>query len=182
MVIWAYENPHVVKTKSLHSPKLCVWACFSSKHKLELFFFDGTVDQHVYTDLLRNHLVPQLHQKRVYRTALFQHDGAPPHYSLRARDFLSQHFTEERVIGRGYGVAWPPRSPDLSPLDYYLWGMLKARVYHQFTPRNLDELKQKIIQEFASISVEELHRSVQNMILRCELVLENDGSHFEHFF
>jgi len=25
-------------------------------------------------------------------------------------------------------VEWPPRSPDLSPLDYFLWGHLK-RVY-----------------------------------------------------
>jgi hypothetical protein len=26
-------------------------------------------------------------------------------------------------------TAWPPRSPDFSPLDFYLWGHLKILVY-----------------------------------------------------
>ena len=29
----------------------------------------------------------------------------------------------------GGAVAWPPRSPDLTPLDYYLWGHMKTLVY-----------------------------------------------------
>ena len=34
-----------------------------------------------------------------------------------------------RWLGRGGPVAWPPRSPDLTPLDYYLWGHMKTLVY-----------------------------------------------------
>ncbi|CAH2001904.1 unnamed protein product, partial [Acanthoscelides obtectus] len=38
-------------------------------------------------------------------------------------------FYSERWIGRGGPVAWPPRSPDLNPLDFFVWGFLKEKVY-----------------------------------------------------
>jgi len=30
---------------------------------------------------------------------------------------------------RGGRIAWPPRPPDLTPLDFYLWGYMKQKVY-----------------------------------------------------
>ena len=47
----------------------------------------------------------------------------------------------DRVISHGL---WPPRSPDLTPPDFYLWGKLKGSVYAH-NPRTTDELKQKIL-------------------------------------
>ena len=32
---------------------------------------------------------------------------------------------EDRIISRRADVVWPPRSCDLTPLDYYLWGGVK---------------------------------------------------------
>lgn len=32
-------------------------------------------------------------------------------------------------MGRGGPVSWPPQSPDLNTLDFYLWGHLKSVVY-----------------------------------------------------
>src|SRR5215469_8152841 len=58
----------------------------------------------------------------------FQHDGAPPHYTRHVRDYLNESFPN-RWLGRGGPVAWPPRSPDLTPLDYYLWSHMKTLVY-----------------------------------------------------
>ena len=43
-------------------------------------------------------------------------------------------------IGRHGPVEWPPRSPDLTALDFYLWGHLKAMV-HQVKIQNMDHLK-----------------------------------------
>jgi len=57
----------------------------------------------------------------------FQHDGAPPHYTNRVRELLNKLFPN-RWLGRGGPVAWPPRSPDLTPLDYCLWGHMKTLV------------------------------------------------------
>ncbi|KAJ4434499.1 hypothetical protein ANN_23061 [Periplaneta americana] len=47
------------------------------------------------------------------------------------------------LIGRGGPVPWPPISPDFTPLDFYLWGHLKAVVYS--TPvNNAEELLQRV--------------------------------------
>ena len=58
----------------------------------------------------------------------FQHDGAPPHYTIRVREFLNEIFPC-RWLGRGGPVARPPRSPDVVPMDYYLCGHMKTLVY-----------------------------------------------------
>ena len=42
-----------------------------------------------------------------------------------------------RWIGRGRPVPWSARSPDLTPLDYFLWGSMKSMVYD--TPVMSDE-------------------------------------------
>ncbi len=179
-VIWAYNNPHAILTKGLHSPKLCVWVGFTASYALEPFFYDTTVNQHNYAAMLINHVITQLRRRRKMRTVIFQHDGAPPHYALSVRDVLAQHFGENRVIGRGYGHPWPPRSPDLTPVDFYFWGTLKARVYHHFIPSDLNELKAKIRQEICAFSVAELGRSVLNLQRRCDLIIQENGGHIQH--
>ena len=35
---------------------------------------------------------------------------------------------DAKWIGRGGPVAWPPRSPDITSPDYFLWGFVKERV------------------------------------------------------
>jgi len=37
-------------------------------------------------------------------------------------------------------LKWPPRSSDLNPFDYFLWGYLKGHVYSPL-PKTLDDLK-----------------------------------------
>ena len=55
--------------------------------------------------------------------------GPPtPHYTRHVRDYLDESFPN-RWLGRGGPIAWPPRSPDLTHLDYYLWGHMKMLVY-----------------------------------------------------
>jgi len=58
----------------------------------------------------------------------FQHDGAPQRYTLHVRVYLNRSFPN-RLLGCGGPVSWPPRSPDLTPLDYHLWGHMKTLVY-----------------------------------------------------
>ncbi|EZA62612.1 hypothetical protein X777_10243, partial [Ooceraea biroi] len=44
------------------------------------------------------------------------------------RNILNESFPD-RWIGRGGRISWPARSPDLTPLDFFLWGHLKNEVY-----------------------------------------------------
>ena len=49
----------------------------------------------------------------------------------------------------------PPRSPDLTPPDFFLWGYLKSKVYVN-KPRTVAELKDNIREEIAAIPAEML--------------------------
>ena len=78
------------------------------------------------------------------------HDGAPPHFSRMARQFLNQHFAN-KWIGRGGRIAWPARSPDLNPLDFHLWEHLKSIVYAT-SIENAEILRNRIEQDFRHVA------------------------------
>ena len=59
---------------------------------------------------------------------LFQQDGATYHTAEATLDVLRPVF-EDRIISHRADVVWPPRSCDLTPLNYYLWGAVKDRCY-----------------------------------------------------
>ncbi|GBM53233.1 hypothetical protein AVEN_14249-1 [Araneus ventricosus] len=58
---------------------------------------------------------------------------------------------QQQVIGYGGCVEWPPGSPDLNPLDFFLWGYIKQRVYAT-SPLKLQELRNRITDACASVS------------------------------
>jgi hypothetical protein len=96
-----------------------------------------------------------------------------------AREWLDLHF-EGRWIGRRGPLEWPARSPDLTPPDFFLFGVLKDLVYKN-KPRNVDELKDTIRDKFADISVELCHKTCLSVVGRVRECLARDGQHFEHF-
>jgi len=84
-----------------------------------------------------------------------------------------------RWIGRGGIINWPARSPDLTPLDFFLWSTVKHYIYRERI-NNREELNEKIIEAFATITPEMLRNTQQNLIRRAQLCLQCDGGHFEH--
>ena len=80
--------------------------------------------------------LPEIEQLR------FMQDGAPPHFARSVRQWLDHAF-ESRWIGRGGLTEWPSRSPDKTPLDFYLWGHVKHLVLER-RPQNVEDLKQFI--------------------------------------
>ena len=54
----------------------------------------------------------------------FQQDGTTCHTAEVTLDVLRSIF-EDRIINRRADVIWPPRSCDLTQLDYNLWGAVK---------------------------------------------------------
>ena len=108
----------------------------------------------------------------------FQQDGAPPHWGLRVRQYLDQHFPNQ-WIGRDGPHVWPPRSPDLTPLDFFLWGYVKDRVYA--TPvRDVAHLVEKIRAEVGSVTFQMLANTWRELRKRLVLILERQGGHIEN--
>ena len=179
--IWSLNKPTNYLTRGLHPAKICVWFGFTSKFKLEPYFFDSTVNATNYLEMLQTHVVPQLAAKRKLRSTIFMQDGAPPHFANTVKDYLTSTFSPSRVIARGCEIPWPARSPDLNPLDFWFWGTIKARVFHTNAPSTLAELREKIKEECNKITPDELASSVSSLWRRVELLEKVEGGHFQQF-
>jgi len=75
----------------------------------------------------------------------------------RMMDILHERF-EGMVISRGGDMNWPPRSCDLTPLDFFLWGYLKSQVYTN-KPQTIDALKVNVTNAIEQIQPES-HRKL----------------------
>jgi hypothetical protein len=73
----------------------------------------------------------------------------------------------------------PPRSPDLTPLDYYLWGYVKSKVYEFPKATDVKGLKERIDHCLKEIPIEMLHSSLLNFKTCLQKTIDNDGSHIE---
>ncbi|PNF28849.1 hypothetical protein B7P43_G04437 [Cryptotermes secundus] len=130
--IWGLQNPHVTLERVRDSPKVNVFCAVSLTEVYGHFSFDeNTVTGVTYLRMLQNWLVLQMNEDS--GDYIFQQDGAPPHWHLIIRCFLNESLPQ-RWIGRmgNEDLAlqfWPPRSPDLTPCDFFLWGFVKDEVY-----------------------------------------------------
>jgi hypothetical protein len=82
------------------------------------FFSEKTVTGRSYLGMLELYTLPQFPPQTI-----LQQDGAPHHFCHLDREMAG------RWIGRGGPIAWPPTSPDLTPLDFFLWRYMKNIVY-----------------------------------------------------
>ncbi|GFV33443.1 uncharacterized protein TNCV_139171 [Trichonephila clavipes] len=87
----------------------------------------------------------------------FQQDGATCHTARATIDLLKDTFGDH-LISRFGPVNWPPRSCDLTPLDYFLWAMFKSVVYAD-KPQTLDHLEDNIRRVIADIRPQMLENS-----------------------
>jgi hypothetical protein len=74
---------------------------------------------------------------------------------------------------------WPPRSPDLTAPDFYLWGAAKSAVYRD-RPRTLNELKTAITEYIRNISQADLQKVFAIKIKRVQACTDARGHHFQH--
>ncbi|GFX11159.1 DUF4817 domain-containing protein [Trichonephila clavipes] len=91
--------------------------------------------------MITNFFIPELNNYDV-QELWFEQDGATCHTARAAIDLLKDTF-RDRLISRFGPVNWPPRSCDLTPLDYFLWSYVKSLVYAD-KPQMLDHLEDNI--------------------------------------
>jgi hypothetical protein len=98
----------------------------------------------------------------------FQHDGASVHYRRYPDSW----------IGRGGPIHWPARSPDLTPLDYFLWGHVKNYVYRE-PVNSLEQLDDRLHEALATITPQVIQGAQASLIRRARLCIQIGGGHFE---
>ena len=77
-------------------------------------------------------------------------------------------------------LQWPPRSPDLTPCDFFLWGFVKDTVYVPPLPANLQDLRNRITAAVALVDRDMLTRVWNEMDHRINVCCITKGGHIEH--
>ncbi|GFU96392.1 hypothetical protein TNCV_89681 [Trichonephila clavipes] len=114
-------------------------------------------------------------QNKVYFEIFhFQQDGATCHTDRATIDLLKDTFGD-RLFSRFGPVNWPPRSCDLTPLDYFLWGYVKSLVYAD-KPQTLDHLEDNIRRVIADIRPQMLEKVIENWTSRLDYIRASRGS------
>ena len=90
----------------------------------------------------------------------FQQDGATCHMAEATLDVLRPVF-EDRIISRRADDVWPPRSCDLTPLDYYLFGAVKDKCYGD-KPETIDALKDNVREAIGEIQLHTIDNVLKN--------------------
>ena len=107
---------------------------------------------------------------------MFMQDGVPHHIVRQVIALLRAHFGDEHVISRVFPTAWPPRSPNLNPCDFFLWGFLKDHAYRG-NIQTVPELKESIPRHVSSNDRETLRGTVQHVITRFEHLIDANTMH-----
>ena len=117
-----------------------VWAGLIKDHIIGPLLHQWKCPGQVYLQLLQQRVWPGLQaiMGEEEEFVVFQHDGPSAHYETRVRAWLDGKL-EDRWMGRGGPIPWPARSPDLSPLDFWLWSY-QNKVYANAVT-TLDELR-----------------------------------------
>ncbi|GFV20088.1 transposable element Tc3 transposase [Trichonephila clavipes] len=126
-----------------------------------------------YRAMITNFFIPELNNHDV-QELWFQQDGATCHTARATIDLLKDTFGD-RLISRFEPVNWPPRSCDLTPLDYFLWGYVKSLVYAD-KPQTLDHLKDNIRRVIADIRPQMLEKVIENWTSRLDYIRASRGS------
>ena len=106
-------------------------------------------------------------------------DGAPAHRTVEISEFLTELF-QNRIIALDHPTEWPPRSPDLTPCDYFLWGYQKSKVFRT-PPVSIADLRARIIHEANLLKQDRnlVRRAVRDMIKRANTCIDRNGGHVE---
>ncbi|KZC03837.1 hypothetical protein WN55_01768 [Dufourea novaeangliae] len=120
------KNPHIKSRRierefGISRWSVNVWCVITGDKIVGPHFINGNLIGNIYANFIKDTLGPLLEELPLFtrHTMWYQHDGCPTHYSLIARWELDEKFLNRRS-GRGGPISWPARSPDLTPLDYFL--------------------------------------------------------------
>lgn len=114
--------------------------------------------------------------EEIRNNIIFMQDGASPHHAGEVMTFLDEAYPG--WIGRDGHILWPARSPDLNPLDYFLWGYIKNKVYVQsLEVRNVAlQLIHDAARDITPQMLQATSRDIERRMLLC---VNRNGEHFE---
>jgi hypothetical protein len=170
---YVHDDPKFIEPIKHTKTGISVWCGIHGTGLIGPFFFDEIITAANYQFLLKERVWPILEARGIAKTVFFQYDGAPAHTAQTTVDMLAT-LTDGKLVSQKTPIPWPPRSPDLTPPDFFLWGYLKDRVFTEEI-NTTHHLKAKIIEECEKITPEMCLKVCSAVQGRCEKCLALGG-------
>uniref|UniRef100_A0A915ECL3 KAP NTPase domain-containing protein n=1 Tax=Ditylenchus dipsaci TaxID=166011 RepID=A0A915ECL3_9BILA len=155
----------------------------SARGKTPLVFVDQKtkIDRYVYMDMLNANLISWTNNAFGDDVWTFQQDGAPGHKAYETQDWLREKCPDVITVDPHWRVPtgeWPPNSPDLNPMDYSVWSILKEKACKKPHP-NVESLKKALKKAWKEIDLETLVKIVDNFPQRLKACINANSE--EHY-
>ncbi|XP_055308971.1 uncharacterized protein LOC129572881 [Sitodiplosis mosellana] len=177
---WGSENPRETEEVSAHPARCTVWCGLWAGGIIGPYFFENddgravSINGERYREMLQYFFWSEIEGMDL-SDIWFQQDGARPHTTPETLAVIEERFPN-RIISQKAEVEWPPRSCDLTPLDYFLWGYVKDKVYAN-KPSTIAELKIEIRRVIATVNVPLLESVIENLGKRLKVCEKSRGGH-----
>lgn len=169
-IIWTdipSKVPH--SDRVAHPISINAYAAFSLDGYTDIHLFEESMTAERYINILQDVLLPATSAVMGDRTWCYLQDSDPKHRARATIRFLDEHVPEYIPPGD-----WPPRSPDLNPMEN-VWALLAKRV-RLSNPQTKQELKREIRAAWRHIMTDELRQHmVESMPHRFRLVRKGRG-------
>ena len=178
MQIWIATNnrdvPRVMKTK--FPATVMVFGVVSREGHImppHIFEVGLKFNTKVYLDVLKSVVIPWCNQVAGGRPWVWQQDSAPAHKSKETQAWLQKECYDFVPFSH-----WPPSSPDLNPLDYFVWSYIEniPNVTSHNTKARLIATIHRVFAELLPALVE---KACSQFWIRIEAVIEAEGGYIE---
>ena len=168
------EVPRVMHTK-FPATVMVLGVVSSEGHVMPPYFFPQglRVNAAGYLDVLKAVVKPWIDKVSNGRPYVFQQDSAPSHKAIVTQDWLSENFHDHVTPNM-----WPPNSPDLNPMDYYVWSVVE-RETNRHPHNTIASLKAAIVQVMSEMNKDHLISACRRFRPRLEAVIEAKGGFIE---
>ncbi|CAH2004434.1 unnamed protein product [Acanthoscelides obtectus] len=161
------RNPQFFVERHVHhTVGVMVWGAVAYGSRSALIFIRGNMNAQRYIHgVLEPHLLPYLD---TLTDPVFQQDNARPHVARVTIDFF-QH--NDVTL-----LPWPPRSPDLSPIEH-VWHMMGRRLLNLQRPhQTLEALREELVVAWNEIPQEDIDHLIRSMPRRVGECVAHQGA------
>ena len=139
----------------------------------DIFEVGLKVNTKVYLDVLKSVVIPWCNQVAGSRPWVWQQDLAPAHKSKETQAWLQKECYDFVPFSH-----WPPSSPDLNPLDYFVWLYVEniTNMTSHNTKASLIAAIRRVLTELLPALVE---KACSQFRIRIKAVFEAEGGYIE---
>ena len=147
-----------------------LWCGFMPPHIFEVGL---KVNTKVYLDVLKSVVIPWCNQVAGGRPLVWQQVSAPAHKSKETQAWLQKECNDFVPFSH-----WPPSSPDLNPLDYFVWSYVE-NITNMTSHNPKASLIAAIRRVFAELPPALVENACSQFWIRIEAMMEAEGGYIE---